>query len=329
MLPIKMDLTEKVAATLRELRLEHPVNGEVLTAENLSRAIGNNRAWMSQIESRRLKKIKREDIIKIYQLLHNEPNADVAEQFAEADLCSQFETRYDSDKRNDHFVNDSYSEGIISLDNLMSKLRDILLDEYKKRNNSLDRNALLGTIESMISNFQNDFEHTDTIYTAPIPYVDPEYFGEKYAKEYYKSLDDVAKEYIINLHEAFEKANLGAFSESYNETYHSIIENLSNLDSSELYDNIDLIMEIDYYITRFFRYIIKANNFDLPSININMIFDKINSMIEILYRKLKMQVPIPLNAPKVLTDKVTLDSIQLEFNHRIMRAIKSITIQTK
>ena len=71
MLPIKMDLTEKVAATLRKLRLEYPVNGEILTAEKLSKAIGNNRAWMSQIESRRLKKIKREDIIKIYKLLHN------------------------------------------------------------------------------------------------------------------------------------------------------------------------------------------------------------------------------------------------------------------
>ena len=57
MLPMKLDLTEELAATLRQLRLDHPVNGEVLTAENLSKAIGNNRAWMSQIESRRLKKI--------------------------------------------------------------------------------------------------------------------------------------------------------------------------------------------------------------------------------------------------------------------------------
>ena len=71
MLPMKIELTEKVAATLRRFRLEHPVNGEVLTAEKLSKEIGNNRAWMSQIESRRLKKIKREDVIKIYKLLLN------------------------------------------------------------------------------------------------------------------------------------------------------------------------------------------------------------------------------------------------------------------
>ena len=71
MLPMKLELTEKLAATLRQLRLDHPVDGEVLTAENLSKAIGNNRAWMSQIESRRLKKIRREDIIKIYKDKNN------------------------------------------------------------------------------------------------------------------------------------------------------------------------------------------------------------------------------------------------------------------
>ena len=56
MLPINLDLTEDLAAKLREIRLNNPIDGEILTAEKLSKAIGNNRAWMSQIESRRLKK---------------------------------------------------------------------------------------------------------------------------------------------------------------------------------------------------------------------------------------------------------------------------------
>lgn len=86
MLPIKLDLTEELAATLRQLRLDHPVNGEVLTAENLSKAIGNNRAWMSQIESRRLKKIRREDIIAIYKVLYDETDDYKAEYRAELDL---------------------------------------------------------------------------------------------------------------------------------------------------------------------------------------------------------------------------------------------------
>ena len=86
MLPMKLDLTEELAATLRQLRLDHPVNGEVLTAENLSKAIGNNRAWMSQIESRRLKKIRREDIIAIYKVLYDEADDYKAEYRAELDL---------------------------------------------------------------------------------------------------------------------------------------------------------------------------------------------------------------------------------------------------
>lgn len=85
MLPVNLYLTENLAAKLREIRLEYPVNGEILTAENLSKAIGNNRAWMSQIESRRLKKIRREDIIKIYQCIF-ELDKVAAEEKAETDL---------------------------------------------------------------------------------------------------------------------------------------------------------------------------------------------------------------------------------------------------
>lgn len=87
MLPIKLDLTEELAAKLRDMRLNNPVDGEILTAENLSKAIGNNRAWMSQIESRRLKCIKREDIIKVYSTLLG-CDKDKALEQAELDLCS-------------------------------------------------------------------------------------------------------------------------------------------------------------------------------------------------------------------------------------------------
>lgn len=95
MLPMKLDLTEELAATFRQLRLDHPVNGEVLTAENLSKAIGNNRAWMSQIESRRLKKIRREDIIKIFKILYNEDDECKAEYRAEL-ILEKFYTDTDA-----------------------------------------------------------------------------------------------------------------------------------------------------------------------------------------------------------------------------------------
>ena len=110
MLPMKLDLTEELAATLRQLRLDHPVNGEVLTAEKLSKAIGNNRAWMSQIESRRLKKIKREDIIKIYKLLFSYQDDQTAEDKAEFDLLS-----FLKDGKSKMFL--SYSKDIVDGEN--------------------------------------------------------------------------------------------------------------------------------------------------------------------------------------------------------------------
>lgn len=82
----KIDLNDKLRAKLREIRINNLVSQEVLTAENLSKAIGNNRAWMSQIESGRLKKIKREDVIAIYKLLFSVSSDSEAEEMAEVDL---------------------------------------------------------------------------------------------------------------------------------------------------------------------------------------------------------------------------------------------------
>lgn len=88
MLPIKIELTKELSVKLRDLRLNNPVDGTVLTAENLSKAIGNNRAWMSQIESGRLKNIKREDLISIYKLLFHISSDIEAENKAETDLLN-------------------------------------------------------------------------------------------------------------------------------------------------------------------------------------------------------------------------------------------------
>lgn len=53
--------------------------------ENMSKILEKNRAWISQVESRRLKKIKREDIINIYKLLFNLDDT-MTEYVAERDL---------------------------------------------------------------------------------------------------------------------------------------------------------------------------------------------------------------------------------------------------
>lgn len=328
MLPMKLDLTEKVAATLRRFRLEHPVDGEILTAEKLSKAIGNNRAWMSQIESRRLKKIKREDVIKIYKLLLNESNEKEAEHIAELDLCSPFSNRYDTEKSNISYVNDSYSEGIISLDNLMSDLRDVLLEEYKKMDSDGDRNTLLGCVESMIDNFRNDYKHTHQIYTALISYADPEYFGDKYAKEYYDSLDDVYHNYITSLHEAFTKADIDSFLGLAVNIYNDIIYDINTITHNESFeDMMELIMCIDNYKNRTFTYIyrVKDGKEHKSDITLDTIFKMLTDMTMALLDKLKLNYSFSDILPSFQSDKSELDAKQLEINNAIMLAIKHIS----
>lgn len=328
MLPIKMELTEKVAATLRRLRLEYPVDGEILTAENLSKAIGNNRAWMSQIESRRLKKIKREDVIKIYKLLHNEPDEVKAEQLAEVDLCSPFSNRYDSEVNGDSFVNDSYSEGIVSLDNLMSDLRDVLFDAYKKIGNNSDRNALLGCVESMIDNFRNDYEHTHLIYTALISYADPEYFGKEYAKQYYNSLDIVYHDYLLSLHEAFVKADTDSFLGYAVEIYEGMMEDIPTITPNDSYeDMMDFIMCIENYSKRTFTYIdrVKEGKEHQTDISLDTIFKMLTDMTKALLDKLKLNYSFSDTVPTFQSDKSELDAKQLEINNAIMLMIKHVS----
>ena len=325
---MKIDLTEKVAATLRRLRLEYPVNGETLTAEKLSKAIGNNRAWMSQIESRRLKKIKREDVIAIYQLLHNEPDETKAEQMAEADLCTPFDTRYDTEQKDSFYVNDSYSEGIISLDNLMSVLRDVLLEEYKKIGNNGDRNALLGCVESMIDNFRNDYEHTHSIYTVPISYADPEYFGEKYAKQYYDSLNDVYRNYILSLHEAFVKADIDSFLGLAIEIYNGLMEDIDTITPYESFeDMMELIMCIENFSKRTFTYIdrIKKGKEHQTDIGLDDIFKMLTDLLKALLGRLKIDYSFSNQVPSFQSEKSELDAKQLEINNAIMLAIKHVS----
>ena len=155
MLPMKLDLTEELAATLRQLRLDHPVNGKVLTAENLSKAIGNNRAWMSQVESRRLKKIKREDIIKIYKLLYNESDDYKAEYRAEIDLM-QF--LFDGKEENSQFI----TGGSIS-----SQYSDDAYNEYRSKHGGLnytnedllrEKRQLMETATNIVNNFMEELK---------------------------------------------------------------------------------------------------------------------------------------------------------------------------
>ena len=184
MLPMKMELTEELAATLRQLRLDHPVNGEVLTAENLSKAIGNNRAWMSQIESRRLKKIKREDIIAIYKLLYNEPNDYQAEYRAEIDLM-QF--LFDGKSEDSEFI----TGGSIS-----SQYSDEAYNEYRSKHGGInytnedllrEKRQLMETATNIVNNFMEELKKIPSCLEHN-NYINQFMELEDYLRDYFKDM---------------------------------------------------------------------------------------------------------------------------------------------
>lgn len=184
MLPMKLDLSKSLAIKLRDLRLNNPINGEVLTAENLSKAIGNNRAWMSQIESRRLKKIRREDIIAIYQLLFSLSSQDEAENKAENDLINYII----SDKNNkmliapDNIVitkrestnnNESYSDSMKNIGNVYvnncKELYSLLIDLYDTRTCDKDQLILTHQLQKIVTMFyEGEAACLDIISEIPI-----------------------------------------------------------------------------------------------------------------------------------------------------------------
>lgn len=184
MLPMKLDLTEELAATLRQLRLDHPVNGKVLTAENLSKAIGNNRAWMSQVESRRLKKIKREDIIKIYKLLYNESDDYKAEYRAEIDLM-QF--LFDGKEENSQFI----TGGSIS-----SQYSDDAYNEYRSKHGGLnytnedllrEKRQLMETATNIVNNFMEELKKIPSCLEHN-NYINQFLELEEYLRDYFKDM---------------------------------------------------------------------------------------------------------------------------------------------
>ena len=70
-LPPKIENTSEFASMIKQLRLNHPHNGHIITAGELSLSLNRNKTWISQIESRRIKNIKVDDIISIYMYLMN------------------------------------------------------------------------------------------------------------------------------------------------------------------------------------------------------------------------------------------------------------------
>lgn len=309
MLPIKLELTEELATKLRDMRLNNPVNGNILTAENLSKAIGNNRAWMSQIESRRLKKIKREDIIKIYKLLFNEPDDYTAEYTAELDL-EQFYTNknaislskpdMDLESRIDFNETQPESDEYYnkkSFNYLMNSLIDILSEKFSDllQNKDTEKQA---DFLNLIALFMGDIRFA---------YEDTELFLEKLPLELlqYATLDerqDILDKlnYISNL--------LHSFNIRYTEQ--RFIERINNHKNNNFFtkDSSSLI----YGLTELSK-LVEQNT--VINGSIVKYINEFISIVKKYYLAKKIPIPIVINELKNDSNKdewvKTIDKLQL------------------
>lgn len=323
---MKLDLTEELAATLRQLRLDHPVNGEVFTAEKLSNTIGNNRAWMSQIESRRLKKIKREDIIKIYKVLFGYEDNETAEDKAEVDLL-----RFLGDGRKGKMLitgspgrvplqNKEYNEeqhekkGINSEKSLeknekkifkiyndnCKEFYDTLLYLYSKKENLYEKCILTSKITRLLRLFDSlcdDDSYIDLISTIPFDLY-------RFADE---NDQDEIKEKVYDLADALEKIRYRKVLDTFIKRTEYILEELSKkrLKMKSINDSIIVcIFELNDILYKYpaITTDIKASLMN-KYINVLNLYAQKNSLIFILE-------PLPENNCNMTDINNALDYIQ-------------------
>lgn len=140
-LPDKIDNTEAFAAMFKKLRTETPKNGKILTSQELSLIVyPKNRAWVSQIENRRLKKVKSQDMIAVYECLFDE-DYDTAKEHFEADY-------------------ENYSTKQEQFDKITSLLLNTLYTKYNVLKSPSDRDDLCNVLSCLNSGFSQNYRDT-------------------------------------------------------------------------------------------------------------------------------------------------------------------------
>ena len=137
-LPQKIENTSEFASMIKQLRLDHPKNGRVITAGELSLALSRNKTWISQIESRRIKNIKTDDIISIYMYLMDTDKTDAKECF-----------------KNDYqiLINKNYI-----IKQILEHFTHIIMEKYNMPNTTMEQEQLINLMININSGFVNNFD---------------------------------------------------------------------------------------------------------------------------------------------------------------------------
>lgn len=134
----KVDNTPELALELTQLRKNHPKNGKVLSKEHLSLTMGKGRTWLSQVETRRLKKVDSADIVKLYSLLLNVDIQTAEEKFLE--------------------FYEPYIEDTEKFNDILNKFTASIKEQYSASKTYKEHRDLSRFIQNIYYNFINNYE---------------------------------------------------------------------------------------------------------------------------------------------------------------------------
>lgn len=197
MLPLRISLNDNVRAYLRNLRLDNKIDNKVLTAEELSLLIGKNRAWVSQIESGRLKTIRREDII-FFVNFFNQTDTSNTEKDIELFLNSNNDALKDNALNNDNWDN---VDTELIIDDSFNLLLDSLVNSFNRiyvKLSKEEQRIMTNSIYALLENYNTNSTMTNRIIGLPFHYI-LDCSDNKLKTNFLNNLSNMTKTYITQI----------------------------------------------------------------------------------------------------------------------------------
>lgn len=312
MFPEKIKITDELINLIIDTRKEHN-----LTAYQLSEKIGKNKSWLPNIENKRTKNITKNDLYLLFSEFANEedlrpeqyivrhlPRNTMIEledcvtapchhvrRMLDVDYWEDYENLssddfnsemdFEHNGRNDELKK---KDAIASIEELFNIIKHQLSlydaskqDEYRMN------------IETMVINFQNDFERTISIYSNDFCADDPYIYDTKAKQDYICELDSLQEKIKIALsYMHFKSAIYNFINEAPCDAY-NIFWKMNNWDSlsdpedERLHNALEDIKNFHFYIYSYFDDYEKYSTIfkNASKVEYHLIFSKLYEMFEL------------------------------------------------
>lgn len=356
MFPEKIKITDELIQLIINTRKEHN-----LTAYQLSEKIGKNKSWLPNIENRRTKNISRSDLYLLFKNFADEKNLrpeqyivknlprncmieledgltapcyHVRDMLGVYDTIDEYislppeehnkEADFRIHERSDNLREKEISASIYRLSNVLSdKINSYKLEE---------KEDIARVINTIMYNFETDFEHTLVLYGMPYCPADPIEKETNVKTDYIMYLEKLIKANETALYMMQSRAFIYSFIEKAPyDTYQFFekAEHWDNVDEAEddkLYYALEDIKNFHFCIYEYIDYVAEYSTIfkEVPNIEYNLFFSKLYEAFRLYIKFAKMEysfnLPIPDSSSNISelhqkTDKIIFD-IEKEMRSR-------------